>query len=109
MQVEGVNVIGIADKVSNKAGAVLVVGADYDSSGIDDPMYNNGAGVAAMLEAAYHFYFNTHWSGMYVLNYTTIFVAFDLNTKEHVVSICSHRVQVYIQCFTESIYRYNST
>ncbi|KAK4315691.1 hypothetical protein Pmani_013090 [Petrolisthes manimaculis] len=82
--VEGVNVIGIADGVSSKPGAVVLVGADYDTSGTDDPMYNNGAGIAVMLEAAYQFYFNTHWSGMYVLNYTTIFVAFDLNTREHV-------------------------
>lgn len=81
--VEGVNIIAIAEAESNKSGAVLLVGADYDTNGWDDPLYNNGAGLAAMLETARLFMHNSRWSGQYVQNFTTIFVAFDLNTKEH--------------------------
>ncbi|XP_042234552.1 uncharacterized protein LOC121874480 [Homarus americanus] len=81
--VEGVNVIGIAEAVSNTPGAVLVVGADYDTSGLKNPMFDNGAGVAALLETARLFTHNTRWSGVYTQNFTTIFVAYDLNTKEH--------------------------
>ncbi|KAG7161918.1 putative Peptidase family M28-like 2, partial [Homarus americanus] len=61
--VEGVNVIGIAEAVSNTPGAVLVVGADYDTSGLKNPMFDNGAGVAALLETARLFTHNTRWSG----------------------------------------------
>lgn len=84
--VEGVNIIGLAEAVSNKPGAVLLVGADYDTNGLDEPMFTNGAGVAAMLEVARLFMHNTRWTGLYWQNFTTIFVAFDLNTREHQVS-----------------------
>lgn len=65
---------------------MIVIGADYDTNTKDNPMFNNGAGVAAMLETARMFMHNTHWSGEYMQNYTTVFVAFDLNTREHAVS-----------------------
>lgn len=83
--VEGVNIIGLAPAISNKPGAVVVVGANYDSNTRDDPgpLFNNGAGIAALLETARLFMHNVKWSGAFKQNFTTIFVAFDLNTKEH--------------------------
>lgn len=85
LQVEGVNIIGLAPAISNKPGAVVVVGANYDSNTRDDPgpLFNNGAGIAALLETARLFMHNVKWSGAFKQNFTTIFVAFDLNTKEH--------------------------
>lgn len=81
IQVQGTNVIGINKAVTQHPGAVVVVGADYDSDGTSDPMFYNGAGVAALLEVARLYAFNEGWSGRLVANYTTIFVAFDINTK----------------------------
>ncbi|XP_071521772.1 uncharacterized protein [Panulirus ornatus] len=80
--VVGVNIIGISEAVSNRQGAVLLVGADYDTNGISDPIFNNGAGVAAMLETA-RLFTSAIRSKTFAKNFTTIFVAFDLNTKEH--------------------------
>lgn len=84
-QVEGVNIIGVAQATSNKPGAIVVVGANYDSNTRENPgpLFNNGAGIAALLETARLFTHNIKWSGSFKQNYTTIFVAFDLNTKEH--------------------------
>lgn len=83
IKVQGTNVIGIQRAVTEHPGAVVVVGADYDSNGMDDPLFHNGAGVASLLEATRMYTFNERWSGRYVANYTTIFVAFDINTKLH--------------------------
>ncbi|MPC51347.1 hypothetical protein E2C01_045191 [Portunus trituberculatus] len=83
IKVQGTNVIGIQRAVTEHPGAVVVVGADYDSNGVDDPLFHNGAGVATLLEAARLYTINERWSGRYVANYTTIFVAFDINTKLH--------------------------
>ncbi|XP_063604918.1 uncharacterized protein LOC134780239 [Penaeus indicus] len=83
--VEGVNIIGVASATSNKPGAVVVVGANYDTNTRESPgpLFNNGAGIAALLETARLFMHNVKWSGSFRQNFTTIFVAFDLNTKEH--------------------------
>ncbi|XP_037773789.1 uncharacterized protein LOC119569891 [Penaeus monodon] len=83
--VEGVNIIGVAQATSNKPGAIVVVGANYDTNTRENPgpLFNNGAGIAALLETARLFTHNIKWSGSFKQNYTTIFVAFDLNTKEH--------------------------
>lgn len=78
--------IGIQEAETNHPGAVVVVGADYDSNGIDDPLFQNGAGVAALLEVARTYSVNERWSGLYVANYTTIFVALDINSKLYKVS-----------------------
>lgn len=83
MQVEGTNVIGVVPAVTKHPGAVVVVGADYDSNGIVDPMFHNGGGVAALLEVARLYFFNKAWSGRFAVNFTTVFVAFDINTKLH--------------------------
>lgn len=83
IEVQGTNVIGIQRALTHFPGAVVVVGADYDSNGVDDPLFHNGAGVAALLEVARAYSINERWSGRYVANYTTIFVAFDINTKLH--------------------------
>lgn len=79
----GRNIIGIAEAKSDKAEAVIVVGADYDTNGIDNPLFNNGAGMAVLLETARLFAYNVKWSQNFSQAFTTIFVAFDLNTKEH--------------------------
>ncbi|XP_042882076.1 uncharacterized protein LOC122259390 [Penaeus japonicus] len=83
--VEGVNIIGVAGATSNKPNAIVVVGANYDSNTRENPgpLFNNGAGIAALLETARLFMHNVKWSGHFKQNFTTIFVAFDLNTKEH--------------------------
>ncbi|XP_063845868.1 uncharacterized protein LOC135091811 [Scylla paramamosain] len=83
IEVQGTNVIGIQRAVTEHPGAVVVVGADYDSNGVDHPLFYNGAGVATLLEVARMYSVNERWSGHYVANYTTIFVAFDINTKLH--------------------------
>ncbi|XP_068244268.1 uncharacterized protein [Palaemon carinicauda] len=84
--VTGVNIIGIAHAISNKPEAVIVVVADYDTNGIDNPMMNNGAGMAVLLETIRLFMYNVRWSTEFAQNFTTIFVAMDLNTKEHMNS-----------------------
>ncbi|XP_050709039.1 uncharacterized protein LOC126993907 isoform X3 [Eriocheir sinensis] len=81
--VEGTNIIGIKKAITQQADAVVVVGADYDSNGLSDPLFYNGAGVAALLEVAHVYSFNTDWSGRFADNFTTIFVAFDINTKHY--------------------------
>ncbi|CAL4171759.1 unnamed protein product, partial [Meganyctiphanes norvegica] len=87
--VEGINIIGINEHSSDKMGAVLLVAADYDSarpmcSGSCLELFqNNGVGVAAMLEIARLFDHNSRFSGDWRSDLTTIFVAFDINTKEH--------------------------
>ncbi|KAG0712201.1 hypothetical protein GWK47_019011 [Chionoecetes opilio] len=86
IQVEGTNVIGIQRAVTKSPGGVIVVGADYDSNGVSDPMFRNGAGLAALLEVARLYTVNEAWSGRYAANYTTVFVAFDINTKLHQAS-----------------------
>lgn len=84
--VEGVNVIGIAE-AGNVTDGVIVVIADYDSSTRTKPgpLFNNGAGITALLETARLFNFNSKWSGAFKLTKTTIFVAMDLNTKDHIL------------------------
>ena len=79
--------IGIKRAVTEHPGAVVVVGADYDSNGVDNALFHNGGGVAALLEVARLYSFNAAWSGRFVANYTTVFVAFDINTKYHIVSV----------------------
>ncbi|KAK7047976.1 hypothetical protein SK128_013915, partial [Halocaridina rubra] len=81
--VEGQNIIAIAEATSNKPEAVIVVGADYDTNGVDNPLFNNGAGVAVLLETVRLFMYNVRWSQAFRQNFTTVFVAFDLNTREH--------------------------
>ncbi|XP_042864085.1 uncharacterized protein LOC122248255 [Penaeus japonicus] len=78
--VEGTNIIGVARATSDKPGAVLVVGADYDTNTRKEPgpLFNNGAGVASLLETSRLF-----MHSVFRLEHTTVFVAFDLNTKEH--------------------------
>lgn len=82
----GENIMGIAPAVSNKPGSVIVVAADYDTNGIDNPMLNNGAGVSVLLETVRLFMHNVRWSGAFSQNFTTVFVALDLNTREHLRS-----------------------
>ncbi|XP_063598752.1 uncharacterized protein LOC134775233 isoform X2 [Penaeus indicus] len=84
-QVEGTNIIGIAKPPTNRAGSVMVVGADYDTNahGEPGPLFNNGAGVGALLETARLFMSNAGQEGELMMKHTTVFVAFDLNTKEH--------------------------
>lgn len=65
---------------------MVVIGAHYDSSGEpenNDALRDNGVGVATLLETARAFTESVKSKGFHV-NYTTIFVAFDLNTKEQV-------------------------
>lgn len=81
-EVTGCNVIGTSMGTSTKN--LLVVGAHYDSSGIKTghaPLRDNGVGVAVMLEVVSALEGSIRWKG-FVRNYTTIFVAFDLNTGE---------------------------
>lgn len=84
-EVEGANIIGIARASTHRTGGVVVVGADYDTSahGEPSPLFNNGAGVGALLETARLFAKNVDPMGGLGLDRTTVFVAFDLNTKEH--------------------------
>ncbi|XP_037775478.1 uncharacterized protein LOC119572435 [Penaeus monodon] len=84
-QVEGTNIIGTAKAPTDRAGGVVVVGADYDTNahGEPGPLFNNGAGVGALLEAARLFMRNVGSGGVFRRERATVFVAFDLNTKEH--------------------------
>ncbi|XP_066985755.1 uncharacterized protein [Macrobrachium rosenbergii] len=84
--VTGVNIMGIAPAISNRPEAVIVVLADYDTNGIDNPMMNNGAGMAVLLETIRLFMFNVRWSQEFQQNFTTVFAALDLNTREHMGS-----------------------
>lgn len=83
---EGTNIIGIQKAITRQSNAVIVVGADYDSNGISDPLFYNGAGLAALLEIAHVYCFNVDWSGRFDPNFTTVFVAFDINSKHYQVS-----------------------
>ena len=81
---EGCNIIGISkgDTTKNQ----VVIGAHYDSSGEksnNKPLRDNGVGVAVFLEVIRAYVETINWKG-YHNNFTTIFVAFDLNTKEQV-------------------------
>lgn len=77
----GENVIGVAE--GSEKGPLLLVGADYDTSLQSNPLEDNGAGVAAMLEVARNYMEETEPWGHFTRNRTVIFVAFDLNTKEY--------------------------
>ncbi|KAK8381417.1 hypothetical protein O3P69_018473 [Scylla paramamosain] len=77
----GENVVGVAE--GSGKGPLLLVGADYDTSLRHNPLEDNGAGVAAMLEVARNYMKETQPEGHFTRNRTVIFVAFDLNTKEY--------------------------
>lgn len=86
VQVTGCNVIGTSLGRSMKN--LLLVGAHYDSSGVktdNAPLRDNGVGTAVMLEVASALEGSIRWKG-FARNFTTIFVAFDLNTEEQVCS-----------------------
>lgn len=72
----------------------MVVGAHYDSSGNDEnnkALRSNGVGIATLLETARAFEESARWQG-FVKNYTTIFVAFDINTKQQVCEMKKYSV-----------------
>jgi hypothetical protein len=80
--VEGKNIIGIREGSTYKN--LLVVGAHYDSSGVTanhSPERENGVAVATLIEVA-QAYENSIRDRGYEADYTVVFVAFDLNTKE---------------------------
>jgi len=65
---------------------MIVVGADYDSTGTElnkQPLRNNGAGISLLIEAARAYEDSWRWKG-WATNYSVVFVAFDLNTREQV-------------------------
>lgn len=92
--VEGVNIIGINEADSDDNDGIILIGADYDThrplcretddNGCLEYFQNNGVGVAAMLEIARLFDYNSRFSGEWRNDKTIIFVAFDINTKEHI-------------------------
>ncbi|RXG53295.1 hypothetical protein Avbf_19153, partial [Armadillidium vulgare] len=89
MIVTGVNLIGISEGDEDGNGSVIVVGADYDSNIVGNQLKNNAGGVAVLLETMHLFYDKYYWN-QYYLNYTVIFVAFDLNTREYQTSGNNH-------------------
>ncbi|KAF2367131.1 Peptidase M28, partial [Trinorchestia longiramus] len=83
-EVQGTNIIGILEGSSYKN--LMVIGAHYDSIGTTENHYperDNGVGIATLIEVARALDNSIRYRG-YVANYTTIFVAFDLNTREEV-------------------------
>lgn len=80
--VEGCNVVGVSGGA--RAGNTVVVGAHYDTQdhgGANSALARNGAGVATLLEVA-KAYQDSVQDHHYYRNYTTVFVAFDLNNIE---------------------------
>ncbi|KAB7502580.1 hypothetical protein Anas_10404 [Armadillidium nasatum] len=88
-KVTGVNLIGISEGDEDGNGSVIVVAADYDSNVVDNQLKNNAGGVACLLETMHLFYDKYYWN-QYYLNYTVIFVALDLNTREYHTSGNDH-------------------
>ncbi|XP_018026146.1 uncharacterized protein LOC108681607 [Hyalella azteca] len=79
----GTNIIATR-KGSSPRKNVMVIGAHYDSTGVNEnhqPERANGVGIATLLEVAAAYEGSLRWNG-FTANYTTIFVAFDLNTKQ---------------------------
>lgn len=60
------------------------MGADYGTSEEHQPLEDNGAGVAAMLEVARNYMMVTGLAGSHKRVHTVVFAAFDLNTREYV-------------------------
>lgn len=82
-EVQGCNIIGISRGAVDGLNT-LVVGAHYDSSGSVEytaPLRDNGVGAAVLIEVARSYEESHRWKG-WTRNFTIIFVAFDLNTKE---------------------------
>lgn len=79
--VSGVNVIGVSGPEREEAGAVVVVGAAYDTSGVGSPLYDNGAGLAVLLEVA-----RVYQSSVSRPRLSTLFVAFDLSVESYYVT-----------------------
>jgi len=79
---EGCNVVGVSGGA--KSGNTIVLGAHYDTQDhgvVNTPLARNGAGVATLLEVA-KAYQESVQDEHYYRNYTTVFVAFDLNNIE---------------------------
>lgn len=77
-QVQGTNIIGLSGPVRDEAGAVVVVGANYDTDGVGSPLWDNGAGVAVLLETA-----RLYQAAVVTPRLATLFVAFDLSTDRY--------------------------
>ena len=87
LQVWGENIIGISEGHNAGKDQIIVVGADYDTmQAPPSAISNNGAGVASLIEIA-RVYNGLIRTPDFAANYTVIFVAFDLNTREHVSNL----------------------
>lgn len=83
VEVSGENIIGISEGNTAGKDQVIVVAADYDTmQAPTSAVSNNGAGVASLIEIA-RVYNGLTRTPDFAANYTVIFVAFDLNTREH--------------------------
>jgi len=81
--VTGCNVIGVSHGEQDLPHR-MVVGAHFDTAigGVNNrPLRRDGAGISTLIEVAKAYRDSILWKG-YKSSYTTIFVAFDLNTLE---------------------------
>ena len=82
----GENIIGIlkSNKWDTAADKIYVVGAHYDTSGDSDGVDNNGSGVVAMIALMKRLQQKQRDQGCDHFSHSVIFVAFDLQLREHV-------------------------
>ncbi|KAB7503471.1 hypothetical protein Anas_11282, partial [Armadillidium nasatum] len=83
-EVNGVNIIGESQSVENRS-SVILFGTHYDNSLTENPLHENGASLAVLLETARLFQEMRQNEALHQ-NTTVIFVTFDIDTRNYIPS-----------------------